>query len=67
VGTVYNRFWRWSRNGSLTTLMTEVRVIVGAIDELDREVSVDSSIVGAHQNAAGARRRPLLTGRERIL
>jgi transposase len=56
--TVYNRFWRWSRNGTLTMLVTRVRVIAEAIDELDREVSVDSSIVRAHQHAAGARHRP---------
>lgn len=54
--TVYNRFWRWSRNGTLTMLVGKVRVIAEAIDELDREVSVDSSIVRAHQHAAGARR-----------
>jgi transposase len=53
--TVYNRFWRWSRNGTLTLLIARVRVIAEAIDELDREVSVDSSIVRAHQHAAGAR------------
>lgn len=59
--TVYTRFWRWSRDGTLTTLVTKVRVIAEAIDELDRdeldrEVSVDSSIVRAHQHAAGARK-----------
>jgi transposase len=58
--TVYNRFWRWSRNGTLTGLVAKVRVIAEAIDELDREVSrevlVDSSIVRAHQHAAGARK-----------
>jgi transposase len=53
--TVYNRFWRWSRNGTFTTLVTRARVIAEAIDELDREVSIDSSIVRAHQHAAGAR------------
>jgi hypothetical protein len=31
-------------------------VIAEAIDELDREVSVDSGIVRAHQHAAGARK-----------
>jgi hypothetical protein len=36
-------------------LVSKVRVIADAIDELDREVSVDSSIVRAHQHAAGAR------------
>lgn len=42
--TVYNRFWCWSRNGTLSTLVARVRVIAEAIDELDREVSVDSSM-----------------------
>lgn len=55
--TIYNRFWRWSRDGTLTVLVRQVRVIAEAIDELDREVSVDSSIVRAHQHAAGARRQ----------
>jgi len=63
--TVYNRFWRWSRNGTLSALVAKVRVIAEAIDELDRDelgrdlardVSVDSSIVRAHQHAAGARK-----------
>ena len=53
--TVYTRFWRWSHDGTLTALVAKVRVIAEAIDELDREVSVDSSIVRAHQHAAGAR------------
>ncbi len=66
--TVYNRFWRWSRNGTLATLVSRVRVIAEAVDELDREVSVDSSIVRAHQHAAGARRmRAAHTGGERVL
>jgi transposase len=63
--TVYNRFWRWSRNGTLTALVTRVRVIAEAVDELGREVddlgrevAVDSSIVRAHQHAAGGRRVP---------
>jgi transposase len=61
--TVYNRFWRWSRNGTLTLLVARARMIAEAVDELGREVddlgrevSVDSSIVRAHQHAAGARR-----------
>ncbi len=61
--TIYNRFWRWSRNGTLTALVRRVRVIAEAVDELGREVddlgrevSVDSSIVRAHQHAAGARK-----------
>lgn len=52
--TVYNRFWRWSRSGVLSMLVAKVRLIAEAVEELDREVSVDSSIVRAHQHAAGA-------------
>ncbi|MGW4110904.1 IS5 family transposase [Actinosynnema sp. NPDC004786] len=54
--TVCNRFWRWSRDGTLTTLVGKVRVVAEAIDKPDREVSVDSGIVPAHRHAAGARR-----------
>lgn len=53
---MYNRFWRWLRTGTLTMLVTQVRVIADAIDELDREVSVDSSIVRVYRHAAVARR-----------
>ncbi|GAA2777395.1 hypothetical protein GCM10010452_00490 [Crossiella cryophila] len=53
--TACDRFWHWSRNGTLTALVAQVQVVAEAIDELDREVSVDSSIVHAHQHAAGAR------------
>lgn len=45
--TVFNRFWRRARNGTLTTPVSRVRVIAEAIDELDREVSVDSGIARA--------------------
>ena len=67
--TVYNRFWRWARNGTLSALVARVRVIAEAVEELDREVSVDSSITRAHQHAAGARRgrAGAHTGGERIL
>ena len=54
--TIYTRFWRWSRDGTLSMLVARTRVIAEAINELDREVSVDSSIVRAHQHAAGARK-----------
>jgi hypothetical protein len=65
---VCNRFWRWARNGTLTMLVKKVRVIAEAIDELDREVSVDSSMVRAHLHAAGARRTTRShTGGERVL
>lgn len=64
---VYNQFWRCVRNGTLTVLVRKVRVIAEMIDELDREVSVDSSIVRALQYAASARRPGSHTGGERVL
>jgi transposase len=64
--TVYNQFWQWSRNGALAMLVVKVRVIAEAIDELDREVSVDSSLVRVHQHAAAARARVVHTGGQRI-
>ncbi len=64
--TVYNRFWRWSRNGTLGMLVAKVRVIAEAVAELDREVSVDSTIVRAHQHSAGGRARVVHTGGQRI-
>jgi transposase len=64
--TVYNRFWRWSRNGTLTELVKRARVIAEAIDELDREVAIDSSIVRAHQHAAGAPPPGQPPGRPRV-
>lgn len=70
--TVYNRFWRSARNGTLSMLVRRARVIAEAVDELDREVSMDSSIVRSHRHAAGARRAMTRvttrhTGGERIL
>ena len=46
-------------------LVAQVQVIAEAIDELDREVSVDSSLVRVRQHAAGARTRVVHTGGQR--
>lgn len=46
--TVCHRFWRWSRTGTLSALVAKVHVPAEAVDEPDREVPVDSSIVWAH-------------------
>ena len=48
--TVYTRFWRWSRNGVWESLFKALA------DDPDFEyLMVDSSIVRAHQHAAGAK------------
>lgn len=55
--TVYNRHRRWSADG------TWALVLKGLRRDCDRgegewTVGVDSTVVRAHQHAAGARRRP---------
>ncbi|MGW7056939.1 IS5 family transposase [Streptomyces sp. NPDC054904] len=53
--TVYNRFRRWARDGTWRTIWTAFQVRADAPGEIDWLVSVDSTIVRAHQHAAGAR------------
>lgn len=56
--TIYHRHRRWSADG------TWVRVLAGLRRDCDRvgpgewTVGVDSTVVRAHQHAAGARRQP---------
>src|SRR2546423_42189 len=52
---VYNRFRRWIASGSLKTLFELLTADpqLGAV----RRVLIDSTIVRAHQHAAGARRK----------
>jgi transposase len=56
--TVYNRHLRWSTDGTWTEILTELRRGCDADDGEEWTVSVDSSVVRAHQHAAGARRTP---------
>jgi putative transposase len=52
---VYNRFRRWVSSGSLRRLF-ELLTADPRFDEV-RRVLIDSTIVRAHQHAAGARRK----------
>jgi putative transposase len=52
---VYNRFRRWVSSGSLRRLF-ELLTADPRLDEV-RRVLIDSTIVRAHQHAAGARRK----------
>lgn len=54
--TVYNPVLALVTHRHSVRVGGTVRVTAEAIDELDREVSVNSSIVRAHQHTAGARR-----------
>jgi len=54
--TIWKRHDRWSRDGTWERLVTAVQSDADAAGELDWLVSVDSTVVRAHQHAAGARR-----------
>ena len=56
--TVYNRHRRWSMDGTWSHILDELRRGSDAADGPQWTVSVDSSVVRAHQHAAGARRVP---------
>jgi transposase len=55
--TCHECFVRWRRDGTWEKLLTHAQTNSDAVGELEWVVSVDSSVVRAHQHAAGARRR----------
>ncbi|WSJ34416.1 IS5 family transposase [Streptomyces subrutilus] len=59
--TVYNRFRRWTRDGTWHTIWKALQARADAAGEIDWMVSVDSTTVRAHQHAAGARTRQAVT------
>ncbi|OIJ85260.1 IS5 family transposase [Streptomyces sp. MUSC 14] len=56
--TVYERHRLWSADGTWERLLQQVQAAADAAGEIDWDVSVDSTIVQAHQHAAGARTAP---------
>jgi transposase len=56
--TVYNRHWRWSRDGTWARVLGELRRGCDVPEGKDWTVGVDSTVVRAHQHAAGARHAP---------
>lgn len=60
--TVYNRFRRWARDGTWQRLPTRLQSLADAAGEIDWRVSVDSTTVRAHQDAAGAPTLPEESG-----
>ena len=53
----YGLFRRWQRNGTWQRLVIALQAIADAAGGIAWEVSVDSTVVRAHQHAAGARKR----------
>ncbi len=52
--TVWWRFDRWAKDGTLDRILAELQGQVHAEGAVDWVVSVDSTIARAHQHAAGA-------------
>ncbi|GAA0968982.1 hypothetical protein GCM10009550_75220 [Actinocorallia libanotica] len=55
--TVYKRHRRWSQDGTWQRLLAAVQAGQDAEGRIDWAVAVDSTIVRAHQHAAGAPRQ----------
>jgi transposase len=56
--TCYDRFVRWRRDGTWERLLSQVQAKSDVVSDVLVEVSLDSTVVRAHQHAAGARRLP---------
>ena len=54
--TVYKRFARWQTDGTWARLQATLQAQADAAGELDWDAQIDSTIVRAHQHAAGARK-----------
>lgn len=54
---VYNRLRMWATDGTWERVFTTLIAQADADDDLNWAVSVDSTIVRAHQHASGARKK----------
>jgi transposase len=55
--TLHTRFRRWARDGTFERMLRAAQARADAAGDIEWLVSVDSTIVRAHQHAAGARKR----------
>ena len=56
--TCFDRFDRWRRDGTWERLLAHAQTKNDAVGEVQWEVSVDDTLIRAHQHAAGARSKP---------
>lgn len=54
--TCYDRFARWDDNGTWARIEKALQSQADATGDLDWDTQVDSTVVRAHQHAAGARK-----------
>lgn len=55
-GRAYDLFRRWQRDGTWQRIFTVLQAQAGAKDLITWDLNVDSTVVRAHQHAAGARK-----------
>jgi transposase len=55
-GRVYDLFRRWQRDGTWQRIVTNLQARADAKDLITWDINVDSTVVRAHQHAAGARK-----------
>lgn len=55
--SLYTRFRRWALDGTFTAMLRAVQARADAAGDIDWLIAADSTIVRAHQHAAGARKR----------
>jgi transposase len=60
--TLYHRFAAWAKDGTWHRLLVELQIKADAAGDIDWLVGVDSTIVRAHQHAAGARKKGVPAG-----
>lgn len=65
--TVYKRFARWQTDGTWTRIEAALRAQADAAGELDWDAQIDSTVVRAHQHAAGARKRGTRRSRQEVV
>ncbi|MFB6890956.1 IS5 family transposase [Kitasatospora sp. NPDC056327] len=56
--TLYTRFRRWALDGTFSRMLQAIQAEKDAAGDIDWLVSVDSTIVRAHQHATGGKRGP---------
>jgi hypothetical protein len=54
--TLYTRFRRWALDGTFSRMLKAIQAEKDAAGDIDWLVSVDSTIVRAHQHAAGGKK-----------
>jgi transposase len=64
--SVYTRFRRWALDGTFAVMLAGVQADADAAGDIDWLVSVDSTVVRAHQHAAGAKGGPAKRAKRRI-